>query len=254
MIAAIKSEFRKLLTVRSTYILTALAAAIVIFVAFYVEGWNLRGVELNNPLQLASDIYGSMTLMIFGGIVALLSMTHEYRYNIINHSLTASNSRGKVLVAKFVVISLYGIFLTVLIAVLSPLMSYLGVAAHGNTLAPQTFDWSNLIWIPLFYGWGITMAGLVLALLIRNQIASFVAIFVIPSVVENFIGFLLLKHNAVYMPFTALSHTIQSQMGVATNTPISSTMSAGHAALIYTGYLVAAWVAGWILFHRRDAN
>jgi len=49
MLVALKAEFRKLFTVRSTYILTGLAILFVIFFAFYIEGYHLSGKDLQNP-------------------------------------------------------------------------------------------------------------------------------------------------------------------------------------------------------------
>src|ERR1700744_3733974 len=105
MIATLKAEFRKLLTVRSTYVITGLVLVLVIFVAFYVEGWRLDSAGLRDPTQLAGDVTGALMITVFGAIVAILLMTHEYRYNTIMYTLTSSNSRSKVFISKFIVVS-----------------------------------------------------------------------------------------------------------------------------------------------------
>src|ERR1700722_15604919 len=182
MKAALKAEFRKLLTVRSTYFVTALVTVFVIFIAFYVIGWRSSPSDLHNHLNLASDVTGALSMTIFGAVIAILLMTHEYRYNTIMYTLTSANNRSKVLLAKFITVSVYALFLATIIAVLSPVMAYLGIHAHGYTLVPQTLHYGNLIWRSLFYGWGYAMAGLLLAVLTRNQVASIAAIFVLPSI------------------------------------------------------------------------
>src|SRR5258708_7634109 len=115
MIASLKSEFRKLLTVRSTYFITCLVTALVIFIAFYIEGWRLTPVGLRDPNQLTGDVFGALNLTIFGAIVAILLMTHEYRYNTILYTLTNSNSRTRVLFSKVIVVSAYALLLGVII-------------------------------------------------------------------------------------------------------------------------------------------
>ena len=246
---ALKAEFRKLLTVRSTYVITIALTIGVIFIAFFLEGYRLSAIQLRDPTQLSGDVTGALNLTVLGAIVAILLVSHEYRYNTITYTLT-SNSRNKVLFAKFITISAYALFLAALIGVLSPVMSYLGVHAHGHSLGPQTFHAANLAWRSLFYGWGYGMAGFLLVLLTRNQVAAIVTLFVVPGVIENLLGFLLLKHNSVYMPFSALSQVINtSQAG-----PTSSNFSPAHAALIYCVYLVVGLVAAWVLFLKRDAN
>lgn len=249
---SLKSEFRKLLTVRTTYYITGIITIVVMFVAFYLEGWRLSSSSLHEPTQLAGDVTGALGLSILGAVIAILLVTHEYRYNTIMYTFTNSNSRSKVLFSKFIVISAYALFLTALIGILSPVMSYLGVHAHGHAFAPQALHYWSLTWRSLFYGWGYGMAGMLFAFLTRSQVASIVALFLIPSAVEQLLGELLLKHNSIYMPFSALTQVLNgpSLDGRVT----SSTMSPIKAAGVYCIYLVVGWLVAWALFMKRDAN
>ncbi|MGH7195160.1 MAG: ABC transporter permease [Candidatus Saccharimonadales bacterium] len=266
MMTELRSEFRKLLTVRSTYFITGLAALAVMAIGFYIEGWQLSGTDLLNPGLFTSDVAGSLMIMVVGAVVAILLMTHEYRYNTILYTLTASRSRSKVLAAKVITISVYAVFLTALIGILAPVFSNLGIHAHGHVLVPQTLHIGTLVWHSLFYGWAYSMAGLVLAVLIRSQVGAIVALFLIPGLVEGLLT-QLLKHNSVYMPFTALGQVINSG-GAATATTNGGrasreaakhlseigSLSPGRAALVFLGYLVVVGAVAWFLFLRRDAN
>ena len=249
MITTMKAEFRKLLTVRSTYFMTALAAGLIIFVAFYLTGWRLTPDALHDPNQLASDVTGALNVTIFGAIVGVLLMTHEYRYNTIMYTLTSSNSRTKVLLSKIVVISVYGVVLALIVGLLSPTMSYLGVHLHGHTLVPQTLHYGDLLWRSVFYGWGYAMAGLLLAALTRNQVASIVSLFILPSLAESLLS-LLLKHNSIYLPFAALSQVI----GTSGHNLGGGALTPGRGALVFSAYLVVGWIVALILFLRREAN
>src|SRR4030081_2547999 len=98
MIPALKAEFRKLLTVRSTYIIFALALVFVAFFAGYIEGFRTLPDHVHNPNALSEQVTSAVQAMsIFGALIALLLFAHEYRYNTIMHTLTLSNSRTKVL-------------------------------------------------------------------------------------------------------------------------------------------------------------
>jgi ABC-type transport system involved in multi-copper enzyme maturation permease subunit len=249
MMRACKAEFYKLLSVRSTYFITAFIAAFVIFLGFYLEGWRLNSAGLHDPNQMAGAT-GAMALTMLGGIVAILLMTHEYRWNTIMYTLPNSNSRSKVLFSKIIVVSAYALFLTALIGILGPVMAYLGIHAHGHVLVPQTLHYWNLIWRSLFFAWGYGIAGLLLAVLLRSQVASIATLLLIPTLVEQLLGGLLLKHNAVYMPFSALSQVLNGSSPGAT----SSTMSSVKAAGVYCIYLIVGWVVAWILFLKRDAG
>lgn len=248
MMATLRAEFRKLLTVRSTYIITILIVVFVILFSFYVEGWRLGPQALRQPSQLAGDVFGALTLSVFAAIIAILLMTHEYRYNTIIYTLTGSNSRSKVLLSKIIVISAYALFLTAVLGVLSPLVSDLGVHAHGHTLVSQTFHVGNLAWRSLFYGWSYGMIGLLLAALIRVQVGAIVALFVLPTAVEGLLS-QLLKHSAVYLPFSAQSEVIGNQ-GFSAGAPLAP----GKAAMVVLAYLIIGWIIAWVLFLKRDAN
>ena len=245
MIPAIKSEFRKLLSIRSTYVLSAIALAIVVFFSFWVQGYKLDASSLADPTQLSGDATSALSaIIVFAAIVAVLNMAHEYRYNTIGYTLTAVNNRTKVLMAKIIVISSYALVFTFLVASLSPLLADLGAHLHGAHFAPQVFDWGNLIWRCLFFGWAYPLLALLIVTIARNQVASTASIFLIPTV-EAIIG-ILLKNNSVYLPFTAL----QSVM----NHPDRGSISPGRAALVFTGYLLIGWTVAWVLFLRRDAS
>lgn len=245
MITELKSEFRKLLTVRSTYLITLFTIVLIAFVGFYVVGWRLTGGDLRNPFLLASDITDPLTNLVFlAGVVGVLLMTHEYRYNTIVYTLTASNSRSKVLLAKVIATSAYAIFFTILVAVLSPLMTYLGVHAHGHALVPQTLNLSDLAWRALYYGWGYAMIALMIAVIVRNQVATIVALFLTPAV-EQLLS-LLLKNNTVYLPFDALGSLMQK--------PLHGAITHARAAEVFALYLIVGWAIAWLLFLRRDAS
>jgi ABC-2 type transport system permease protein len=249
MIPALKAEFRKVFTIRSTYVILAFVLVLLAFFAFFISGWKSDPSQLHNPGSLTGDITGAVqTVSTFWALIAILLITHEYRYNLIAYTLTASNNRNKVLAAKFILCSLIGIVFTLLVGVLSPLLSVLGAHAHGLHFAPQTIHHSKLFWECLFYGWGYTVAGLLFGTLIRNQIGAIVTLFIAPDTVEAILS-LLLKHNTIYLPFTALSYVL----GQPIHTYAGVTMSAPKAALVFSCYLVVGWVTAWILFLRRDA-
>jgi ABC-2 type transport system permease protein len=174
MIASIKAEFRKLFTVRATYYILLFTLVLVIFFAFYINGWRIdHHHDLLNPFTLMGDASGAIaTISIFASLIGVLLVTHEYRFNTIMHTLTLSNSRSRVFISKFIVVSIVAIVFAAFFGALSPLLSEFGAKAHHLTLVPQTIYYKTLAWHILFYCWGYAMAGLVLAFLIRNQVGA----------------------------------------------------------------------------------
>lgn len=244
MIPAIKSEFRKLLTIRSTYFISFLSIALVIFFSFYIEG--LRGADsVLDGNKLQNVILSAAALMpVFGALIAILLVAHEYRYNTIMYTLTSINRRSKVFIAKILALTTYTIIFMAAGIGLGVASMYLGLHIKGLTLIPQHIEWGNIIWRVVFYSWAYTMFGFVLGILTRNVVAAIVTIFILPSTAEPLLG-LLLKDNAKYLPVTALSRVVDTS---------NSGLTPASAAMVFSIYLVAAGVIGWFLFLERDAN
>ncbi len=250
----LKSEFRKLLTVRSTYVITGIALLMVMFFGFYIEGLRSNQATLANPDRLAGGVTDAISatagLLSF---VGLLLFTHEYRHNTITYTLAASRSRTRVLLAKIIVVSVFVLLMSLIVSVLSPALMYLGTQIKGLELAPQTLPVWDLLWRSLFYGWANSMVALLLAGLIRNQVGAIAALFLIPGPVEMLFG-LLLKHNMVYLPFTALQQVISSGQHNGEQFMELRPLSPEGDAAVFCIYLAVGWLVAWFLFLRRDAN
>ena len=243
--AGIKAEFRKLFTVRSTYVICAIALLLVLFIAGYAQGYKANPKSLLMNRGLYSDaVIGALNIAgVFIGLIAILLFSHEYRYNTIMYSLTSTNSRSKFLLSKITVMTVFAVVFTTVMCVLSPLVLAGGLGL-GNHVAPsQTMDIASLVWRCLFYGWGFAMIGLLLVALARNQVFAIVLLFLTPSTIEP-IATLFLKNNAQYLPFTALGHVVQQ----------APEMSYTKAAATVVVYIVIGWLVAWLLFLRRDAT
>ena len=175
-------------------------------------------------------IFGEMQFV--GGIasvVAILLMAHEYRYNTINYSFTISNSRTKVLLAKFVTITFYSLLLWSLTIGLGIGGLYAGAAVAGHIVGPQNIVLQELLGQSLFYVWGMAMSGLLVTIMLRNLVASIAFIFIFPTL-ESLAG-LLLKNNVGYLPLTALS-------SVTPILPGQGGFSVGKSVMIFLIYMI----------------
>jgi ABC-2 type transport system permease protein len=252
MIDAIRSELRKLLTVRSTYIILGLMLLLIIFFAFYGEGIQGGQQLARNRHMLANESLQAISVIgLLGAIVGILLMTHEYRYNMITYSLTASRSRSRVLFAKIIVITLFAIVLSILAGILAPVLTYLGGhVVKGVVMAPQEIPILSILLRVLFVGWGYAMFALLIAALVRSQVGAITAFLFMPVTIEPLLG-LLLKHNAIYLPYSALQQVLSPEAAMAAG---SHALSSPMAALVALIYIVVGWAVAFVLFIRRDAN
>jgi len=253
MIDTLKAELRKLLTVRSTYITSGLALAITIFVSFYIEGY--RGLS-GSPASIGGAgaleeiiVNVASTVAVFTAIVAVLFMAHEYRHNLIMYTLTASNSRTKVLLAKIATITVYAVLFTVLSTAVAIGSYYIGLALRDVSLPAQAIDFWYISGRVAFYCIANALLGLLLASLLRSIVGSIAILFIASSTIEPLLS-LVLKENAIYLPFSALQQVITPGLKIAE----AGTLSAGRAVLVSLAYLTAGWLITWWLFRRRDAN
>lgn len=250
MIGALKAEFRKIYSIRSTYAVLAISLVLMLIFAFWVEGIKagVNGKAATDPNKLAGLILDAVTNLAFwGALIGVLSMTHEYRYNLITYTLTGVRSRSQALFAKVAAVSAFAVIFTVFVSVVAVALMYLGLAIKGVSLGHQEIP-HDLFWRVLFEGWGFSMAALVLAALIRQQVGALAAFFAIQVLVEPLVG-LLLKDNKIYLPFTALQQVTHYQNG-----ELHRTLSYGRAALVFSIYLLIGWIVAWLLFLRRDAT
>ena len=244
MLAALKGEFRKLITVRSTYFIIGIALLMEFLFAFWGNGYKAFPETLQFPGYLQTQIVDAVSaLSLIAALVAVLQITHEYRYNTITYTLTAAKSRTKLLVSKVLVLSAFSVLFTIFMATLSPLLVILGAHLADHSVGPQHIYYQDFVWNVLFYGWGYMMAGLLLGLLIRNQVGSLAALLLLPGVVEQLLG-LLLKDNRAYLPFTALDAVAH----------VGTKLTDVKAAGVYLIYLLVGWALAFILFQKRDGN
>lgn len=250
MIPTIKSEFRKLFTVKSTYIVIIISLVLIFLFSFWLEGY--KGVSGSPAATLAPTALqeiinnGAGLSVLFVSIIAVLFMAHEYRYNTINYTLTANARRTQVLLAKvfaIVVFSLgYG-----LLAVFAALGFYMfGLSLRDASLPPQDLNVLTQVGKLIFYYIGYGLIGLLLAVVTRSIVMSIATLFIFPTTIEPLLG-LLLKENTKYLPFTALDSTVGASM-------IQNTLTVGSAIAVATAYLAGGLLVTWWLFVRRDAS
>lgn len=247
MMASLKSEFRKLLTVRSTYYITAFALLVTGVINFFVGR--------NSSMHLASDGLASIalnTVAVLGiavSLVSILLVVHEYRHNTIGYSLTIANRRLKVMASKMVVVTAYAVVMAFLTVLVSILLARIGMAVKGVDLVSQDFDWYNIAWRTIIFMIGSAISGLVFGFLFRGVAAAVVLYFVVPTAVEPLLTGLL-KFNPNYMPFLSQSQILINNAHMPGSDSFTPLASAG----VFFGYVLVGLIVSVVLFLRRDAN
>lgn len=243
MIHTVKSELRKLLTVRSTYIISGLALLLAAFVNFWIIGYKDVGKAGTNSGVLSDSLLNTAsTIGIFIAIVTILMVGHEYRYNTITYSLTSVNRRIKLFAAKYLVLLGFALGFIALTVLLGWACFSVGQSAAGIKTITQHISAWEVAWRSALLAVGMMTYAFIITFILRNLIGAIVLILILPSTVESLLS-LLLKDNTRYLPYTALSNLTSLSAPRLTTT-----------LLTVGAYVVIGLAAAYWLFQKRDAN
>lgn len=250
MINTIKSEFRRLITVRSTLVVSLIAAGFIALVSFYVEGyWGQSGSAAGQATsQAISEIFKNSAGMaaLFISVIVILQVGHEYRYNTILYTLTANARRTQVFLSKLLVLGLFAVLMGFIMAWFGVLAYRLGLSFRDVSLPAQDFSFGVEMFRLAVYSFAYSMVGFLLAVLLKSVISAIVILLIFPTTVEPLLG-VLLKDNSVYLPFSTFDHIL----GVAARQTDFDPNKAMVVSFVYIGVL---GLITWLLFVRRDAN
>lgn len=250
MISSIRAEFRKILTVRSTYLLLFISLLFAVGVSFYFEGYKGNTGSPASTLaptaikEIIANYSGLLALFI--SIIAILSIGHEHRYNTILYTLTANASRTKVLLSKIITISVFSILIGLIGVSISVGAYLIGLNLRDAALPTQDISLLTEIGKIVIYFLGYGLMGLLIGVLVRSVVGSIAFFLIVPTTIESLLS-IVLKDNASYLPFTALDNIMGTAM-------IGGTLTAGKAILVFSAYLIAGCIVTWWLFLKRDAN
>lgn len=242
----LKSEWIKLVSVRSTWWSLAVAAALSIGISMMVASASKDfgpGFPAVNAILLPTQF-----TMLVAGILGAIVITGEYSTGMIRSTLTAEPRRGAVILAKAVVLS-------AVMAVVTAVIYAVAILATAPIVA-EGIDWSkpSQSIVPLAYGVlsmvAFTLIGLGFGFIVRNgagAIATTVGVlFVLPIVVSLFSmagqGWRWIVDLGKYLPTNAAS---------ALTAPGATDI--GPSLLALAGWTLIPLLVGWIMLRTRDA-
>ena len=257
MTDALKYEWTRLRTLRSTWWLlgtsVVLAALIAFLFAQFVD-------EPDGSLVLALTGLAGQAIPITGilmGLVGAFAIGHEYRYGTIRVTLPVVPRRGALLLAKVLVVAAF----SVVVAALSVAVAYLVVLLWpGSTLLDDPIDDGVLarvlvgyVLLTLIYA----MIGMALAGLLRNLPGAIVLLIVWPLVIESLLTFLTLipaleglQDETRFLPFYAGQQLVATGPALGNPFPVVGPWEGGA---IFGGTALVLLVLWAVLFRRRDA-
>jgi ABC-2 type transport system permease protein len=249
---ALRSEFTKIRSVRSTY--WTLLGMIVVSIGFgilasYAATRNNQGPGFDPTAQSLGGLYISQLIIAALGVLVI---TSEYSTRMIGTTLTALPRRGTVIAAKMIVFAVVAFVSSLIICFASFWAGQAIMSSHhiGTTLS-QPGVLRAVIGGALF----LTACGLLafgIGLLLRHTagaISTVVALLFVVSILIHLLPDTWQVHVDKWMPAIAGSQ-IWSVVPSAGRFPNFAPWT-GFAVLC--GYAAIAIAAGVILFRRRNA-
>jgi ABC-type transport system involved in multi-copper enzyme maturation permease subunit len=263
VIAALRYEWVRISTVRSTRICVVLAVLFGAGLGYLASNptynnFDDTGMPVGDPTV---DWYGAfgfplLLAVVLASIVAAQAIGQEYRFGLSRLTLTAFPQRGRILAAKLALV----VLACVVIALLSYLGSWIGVAVHGypsppsNVVAPDsTYLLRGVAYVVL---WGLSafaLAG------ITRQTAIGIAVPLISGlIVENILQALLVDRArwlTDILPWSTATRWMSSptEMSPDPDFVVDSPTVAWAALGIFAVWVTVFLVVQVVSFLKRDA-
>lgn len=271
MTGALAYEWRRIISVRSTYWLTALtivlSGTIAFFIALSFTSNDFTSDGIANYLQASTMVVTAAGSIVFVpvisapfcGVIGAMAFGHEYRYGTIKQTLTAVPNRFSVFFAKLIVLLGWLLGVMAIVLLVNTLMGALFLGSFhlsGESVRPIVF------FVVYNLGWGIS--GFALAAVFRNLAGALVAVLVYPLVVET-IGYNVLRfiqrgslneltnlfpaaagRRTLFLPYDLFADPTGGEVTVHVWGP-------GASAAVFIGGLTLLTGFALALFLKRDA-
>ena len=261
MTDALRYEWTRLRTLRSTYWLIILAivlsAAVAFAVAFAGRNEDPDSVLIGAVIQGGGAFSPLPFAAVFMAIIGIFATGHEYRHSTIQPTLTTIPQRSPLLAAKVIVVAL-----TALVVTLVSMAINLGIGAifwgEIPDLGQEPLNEALPGYVVMVVLWAIL--GLALAQLFRGVPSALTVILVFPLVVEGLIVGLStipaldwLQPVIKFLPFTAGQQLAGLDVAAGEGAPEFDLLDRWASGGVFAGFVAIILVVAWVLFKKRDA-
>jgi ABC-2 type transport system permease protein len=241
----IRSEFRKLSTVRSPWLL--LAAGPLLVVAG-VTGLVQSGGDVHDPAIQAKALAHVALAALFTLILGVFAVAGEYRHGTVTDTFLSTPGRGRVVAAKLAVYGAAGAVAGLVSAAVAVVVTAAWWAAKGGS-----FHLSAGSLRILAGGVAVNIAfaaiGVGVGALLRNLALAIAAVLAWIALVEGVAGQLAGAGLARWLPFSA-----SEALGRVTMIGPARPLPQWGGGLVLAGYAIAFAAAAMVTTLRRDVT
>ena len=246
MLPLIRSEFRKLSTVRSPWLL--LAAGPLLVVAG-VTGLVQSGGNVHDPAVQSKALAHVALAALFTLIFGIFAVAGEYRHGTVTETFLSTPARGRVVAAKLAVYGSVGAVAGLVSSAVALAVTAAWWSAKGGSFSLSSAD----SWRTLAGGVAVNVAfaaiGVGVGALLRNLAVAIAAALAWIALVEGIAGQLVGAGPARWLPFSA-----SEALGRANMTGTSGFLPQWGGGLVLAGYAIAFAAAAMVTTLRRDVT
>jgi ABC-2 type transport system permease protein len=250
---ALRSEFTKIRSVRSTYwTLLAMFVVVVGFGALASFGATNgpHGPYFDPARQSLAGLYIGQLII---GVLGVLVISSEYSTGMIRTTLTTNPHRGMMIAAKGVVFSVVALVISLVTAFVA---FFVGQAIMSSNHLNTTLGSPGVLRAVIGGALFLTACGILafgLGLLLRHSaagIAAMVALLFVVTILVNFLPQSWQNHVDKWIPALAGGQIWMAKPQPPGNTPM---FGPWPSFAVLCGYAAIAVIAAVMLFRRRDA-
>ena len=200
MLLLIRSEFRKVSTVRGPWLLLAAGPLLVLA---GVAGLVQSGADLHDPATQSRALAHAGVAAIFTLVFGILAVAGEYRHGTITDTYLTEPMRGRVLAAKLSVYALIGAAAGLVCSGTALGMTSAWWAAKGASFQFSAADDWRTLGGGIAANIGLAAIGVALGALVRNVVGAVALALAWVAVIEGIVGQLVGSGLARWLPFYA---------------------------------------------------
>jgi hypothetical protein len=249
------SEWIKLRSVRSTYLILLVAAAASVGVGYLVAHsdathWSTMTAQARAAFDPVGDSFAGLGVaQLAFGALGVLAISSEYTTGLIRTTFAAAPRRRAVLAAKAAVAGAISLLAGELIAFATFFTSQQALSAQHLNVALTHPGALRGVLAAGFYLAVMAWVGMGLGAVIRHTAGAITAMTGVVFLLPTIIGALPAPWNTTIGRFTV---NLAAQQTIAQH-PHPGYFSAGPSFLVVAGYAAAAIGMGAFLITRRDA-
>ncbi len=246
MLPLIRSEFRKLSTVRGPWLL--LAAGPLLVVAG-VTGLVQSGGNVHEPATQGKALAHVALAALFTLVFGIVAVAGEYRHGTVTDTFLSTPDRGRVVAAKLAAYGAVGAVAGLVSAAVAVAVTAAWWAAKGGSLQLSAAGSLRTLIGGVAVNVAFAAIGVGVGALVRNLAAAIAAALAWIALVEGIAGQLVGAGLARWLPFSA-----SEALGRADMIGAARLLPQWGGGLVLAGYAIAFAAAAMVTTLRRDVT